>query len=492
MQNWVFFICSVKKDWQHIFMDIEQLKELVIGGESHRLEFKKSTASLSAAFQTLDAFLNNDGGTILIGVTDDGKIVGQEVTDKNQRAISHEISKIEPPAKIEVTYVPIADTGLQVIVLQALSSIHKPYVYEGRPYYREQTTTKQMPQQLYDQLVAQRFQLNFSWENCVAENYETQDLDNDLLLGVVRTAVETKRMPEEALRQTIPELLRALKLSTTDHQINNAAVALFSKKITGNYLQCRLKMARFKGIDSTEFIDEEHVDGNVFQLLESGMMFVKRHLPIAAKIMPGKLERVETPLIPFVAIREVLINALCHRNYAVYGGSIGLAIYDDRMEIFNNGGLPPGISLQKVKLGYSEPRNPLIANVFYRSNLIEGWGRGIPNIIKSCLDANDPEPQFIVDTVEFKVIFRFPSSLKPPVLTVGADLSYEEFSARQKEILNILAKHSGLSTKGILEKFQNVVSERTLRNDLSELESKKIIRSKGQTNNRTWSIITDH
>ena len=90
----------------------------------------------------------------------------------------------------------------------------------------------------------------------------------------------------------------------------------------------------------------------MFELLEKGTLFIKRHLPVAAKVIPDKLERVETPLIPFNATREALINALCHRDYSINGGSIGLAIYGDRMKIFNDGRLPQGVTIEKIKTGF--------------------------------------------------------------------------------------------------------------------------------------------
>src|SRR3990167_872645 len=118
-------------------MDIEQLKTLVNKGENHNLEFKKTTGLLDAAFESLCAFLNTDGGTVLIGVNNEGNVVGQEVTDKIQQNISNAISKIEPPTEIIVRYVPIDDTKERsVIVLQVLPGTHKPYFYNSCPYQR--------------------------------------------------------------------------------------------------------------------------------------------------------------------------------------------------------------------------------------------------------------------------------------------------------------------------------------------------------------------
>src|SRR5438477_7513265 len=95
-------------------MNNDKIRELVNQGESHHLEFKKTTGSLRVAFETICGFLNSDGGTILFGITDKGKIIGHEVTDKIQQSISHEISKIEPPTPVTVQYIPIKENHLSV------------------------------------------------------------------------------------------------------------------------------------------------------------------------------------------------------------------------------------------------------------------------------------------------------------------------------------------------------------------------------------------
>jgi ATP-dependent DNA helicase RecG len=468
-------------------MDIDQITALIQQGESHNLEFKKSTSQLKPAFESICAFLNGKGGIILVGVTDSGQIIGQNVTDNTRQEIAREINKIEPPAHIEVSYVS-TKTGKHLIVIKVPPGSHAPYTYDGRAFERNQTTVGRMAQHRYDQLVSRRFQHNFSWEKLEAEGYSWNDLDRDLILGVVRKAVEVGRMPEDALRQEIPELMAALQL-LVDGCLINAAIALFGKKIMPMYPQCQLKMARFSGLDRNEFLDSNIQYGNVFELLENGMLFIRRYLPLAAKIEAGKVERVETSIIPFNAIRESIINSLCHRNYNDRGGSIGLAIYDNRMEIFNSGGLLPDVTLEKIKSGFSKPPNPLIADVFYRCNLIEKWGRGVPKIISSCKAANDPEPEFITDKLEFKVIFMFPVSISPPVILLdGLHEQYPDLTSRQKEIIQMLSGVNELKPKDIIDRLKENTTERTLRRDLTKLRELNIIDTHGSGRTVVWFL----
>jgi ATP-dependent DNA helicase RecG len=461
----------------------EQIKMLVKKGESSTLEFKKSTAQLQAAFQTVCAFLNNDGGVILIGVTDNGRIIGQEVADRTKREIAEEQIRIEPPIQLSIEYVSVEENK-QVIVINVLSGIHVPYTYDGRPYQRDQSVTRKMSQQLYDQLILKRNQLNYAWEKFIAHDYRLEWLDENMILRVVRNAIEFQRLPEIAARQETIQILERLEL-LKDGYVTNAAVVLFGTKFLPDFTQCQLKLARFKGINRHEFLDKDLVYGNIFELLERGMHFVKRNLPVAARVEAGKLERVETPIVPFDAIREALINSLSHRNYNDRGGSVGLAIYDDRMEIFNDGGLLLGVTVAQIKKGFSKLRNPLIADVLYRCNLIEKWGRGIQEMIHSCQDAGDPEPDFFTDELEFTVQFQFPHNISPSVEFITPDV---KLTKRQQEILTILQKAGELSLSEIAVDITDKPSDRMLRKDMNHLKELGLVGAKGITRGTIWFI----
>jgi ATP-dependent DNA helicase RecG len=456
-------------------------------GELKTVEFKSTTADLKGACQTLCGFLNHEGGVVLIGVKNDGRLVGQTVTDRTRQEIANEIKKIEPFASVEVNYVPFGEKK-SVISLKVLVGTHRPYVYDARPYQRIESTTCTMPQYVYERLLIEREQLNHTWERFNADKYTLSDLDHNLILSVIHKSVKEQRLAEMSMREDIPIVLQKLELIEHGH-IKNAAVALFGKKFLPNYPQCHLKMARFKGVDRHEFLDNEQLYGNIFELLDRAMLFINRHLPVAAKIVPGQLERVEKPLIPLEAIRESLINAFCHRNYSTHGGSIKLAIYDDKMEVINTGGLLPGVTLEKIKQGFSELRNPLIADILFRCRLIEGWGRGIKEIIKECIEAGDPEPQFECDEYYFQVIFKFPINMKPEVILIDqTSKAFEKLNDRQKAIVKILSETTESRAADIMARLGQSFSERTIRRDLVALKKLGIIDSSGHAWTAVWFL----
>jgi ATP-dependent DNA helicase RecG len=174
-----------------------------------------------------------------------------------------------------------------------------------------------------------------------------------------------------------------------------AAIVLFGRRFLPFYPQCELRMARFRGTDKTEFLDHKQVRAGAFKLLEEAELFCQRHLPVPAKIVSGQMRRVESHLIPPSGLREILVNALIHRDYSIAGGAISLAIFDDRLEVWSAGGFPRGITPELLsREHHSVQRNPLIADAFHRAGFIEKWGRGTNRVIEMCREAGTALPEF--------------------------------------------------------------------------------------------------
>ena len=158
-------------------MDRDELERLIREGESETAEFKKSTAQLRRAMETLCGMLNGAGGRVVIGVTPQRRIVGQQVSDRTMREVAELLGHFEPPAIIAQTRIDIGD-GKEVLVLEANPNPERrPYVFDGRPYQRIGSTTSPMPQETYQRLLAQRADAEVRWETRPAKGYEIWDLD---------------------------------------------------------------------------------------------------------------------------------------------------------------------------------------------------------------------------------------------------------------------------------------------------------------------------
>jgi ATP-dependent DNA helicase RecG len=250
-----------------------------------------------------------------------------------------------------------------------------------------------MAQSRYEKALVDRAHGTRRWETEPAEGVGLRDIDRDEVFRIVEIARSLGRLVGP-VGTRLADILDRLKLRR-DGKILQAAVVLFGKEFMPDYPQCELRMARFRGTDKTEFLDQRQLRGPAFKLLEEAQLFCQRHFPLPGKIVPERLRRVETPLIPPDAMREILVNAFIHRDYSIAGGAVSLAIFDDRVEIWSAGTFPAGITPDMLTRKHlSVLRNPTIAEMFQRAGLIEQWGRGTNRVIEMCRAAGIAVPTF--------------------------------------------------------------------------------------------------
>ncbi len=462
-------------------MKLAAVERLAAAGESEEVEFKKSTAQLRRAGETLCGFLNGTGGVVLIGVTAEGRVVGQTVADTTLRDLASLLERFEPPAPVRVHRVPTGNAA-EVLLLEAPPAYDsRPFAFDGRPYQRVGTVTSVMPQERYQSLLLERSHARNRWENDVASDVSTDELDSEEILRTVRLGIEAGRLPESTGKD-VGDILDRLQLRK-DGQLLNAAVVLFGTRLEQDYPQCQLRLARFRGIDKSAFLDSRQIHGHAFRLLDEAMAFMLRHLPIAGRFEPGRLERIDEPLFPTAALREAVINAICHRTYAHAGGAVSVAIYDDRLEIWSDGTLPFGLKPEDLKRKHdSRPRNPLIAGVFYRRGLIEQWGRGTEDIVTLCVRAGHPEPEFGEQAGAVWVRF-LPSGYIAPH-RVAHDLT-----ERQREILEVIGRGRRIPLREVMSRLSSPPAEATVRDDLYHLKRLGLIDSTGRGRGATWSLV---
>jgi ATP-dependent DNA helicase RecG len=210
-------------------MNLNALERMASGGESETLEFKKSTGNIIRAAETLCAFLNANGGTVIIGVTPEGKIVGQQISDKTQQDIANILQKFEPPAPVEITRVSIPNSNLELIVLHAaLSGESLPFTFDGRAYQRIGTITTIMPQERYQQLLLDRMHSRHRWENALATGVSIDSLDQEEILRTVRLGISVGRL-SESTGMNPADILDRLGLRVRS-ELLNAAVVLFGTR----------------------------------------------------------------------------------------------------------------------------------------------------------------------------------------------------------------------------------------------------------------------
>ena len=431
--------------------DIETVKSIIENTENNRTEFKETTGQLERGMETICAFLNGTGGTVLFGVNDKGKILGQETSDKTKRDIAEAIRRIEPFATIEISYIAIPDTNKSIISLHTEDQGYmRPFSYKGRSYQRIESVTSVMSQDIYNHLLMQRGG-KYAWEAMVNPDLQLSDLNEQTIMGAVRGGIRSGRLPETTIRENLPAILEKFNL-LHGGKLNNAAAVLFGKDFY-SYPQCLLRLARFKGTTKDEFRDNQRIQGNIYELLDAAMAFFFKHLSLSGKI--EGLYREEELSIPYKALRESCINSLCHRAYHRPGSSVGIAIYDDRVEIENSGTFPPDMTIDKLLSGHnSEPQNLIIANVLYKSEVLESWGRGINLMIDECRRIGIPDPEFHTDGSVVWVIFYYTQNAvgQHPTVTPQSPHSHPTVTPQVEKVLAVIGENL-FSAKGIMERI---------------------------------------
>ena len=461
-------------------MSLEQIAALVVSAESETLEFKATTGTRREAAATVCAMLNRRGGHVLFGVMPNGRIVGQRVNERTIEQLSAEIQRIDPPAFPEIERVRVSG-DLEVIAIHVSRGASPPYQYRGASYQRIGNTTQTMSAAEYNRVLFERMHDERRWENRPADGWTVADLDIAEIRNTVAEAVRIGRLDEPGGRDP-EDLLRGLGL-LRDGVLFRAAAVLFGNPelLQSEMPQCLLRVARFRGLDRSEFLDNRQFIGNAFTLLANAERFLRDTLPIASRFESGRMARIDEPLYPPLATREALANALCHRDYAMGGGSIGLAVYDDRLEVTSTGPLHFGLTANDLFGPHeSRPWNPLIARTFYRRGIIEEWGRGTIKMADIATSAGLPRPE--IEERHESVTIRF--------LRAGTVLSEQNGSGlveRQKAILSLLDRtEKGLALREIVANLTPDVSVRQVRRALAGLRDLGLAEPAGRGMAARW------
>ena len=467
-------------------LTLARIEELVAQGESEFLELKQSTGQRGEAAKTICGMLNRpqpNGRYVLFGVTPDGEPVGQQMGDRTLEDVSAELRQISPQVSPRIDRVPVAE-GREVIAVAVPAADRPPYTYKHRPYRRVGNTTSVMPEDEYQRILLERTHREGArWENRPAEGWSPDELDANRIRRIVDLARQHGRL--DASGDDSTELLRGLGLYS-DGVLRKSAVVLFgqAEQIEARMSQCLLRVARFRGVDRSEFLDNRQFRGNAFELLEHAERFLRDTIPIAGRIVPGRMARVDEPRYPPPATREALINALCHRDYSIAGGSIGVAVYDDRLEVTSTGPLHFGLTPKKLLEAHEpEPWNPDIASTFFRCGFSEHWGRGTLEMARLALDAGLPRFE-ILDKNGF-VTVRFWSDYHAA--------QQGDADNRKQAILSLL-KHAGgegLSKREIRDRLVPSASERQVRRALEELQEERLASITKSGPAARWKVLAD-
>ena len=451
---------------------MDNMAALIRQGEGENVEFKEQWND--HGLEALASFANTRGGTLLIGVQDNGTVIGWTVDDRAQQAIINQIVEIlgvRPAVSVQT------EQGKPVLVIEVKPSAIL-VACRGRYYQRIGNTTREIPaEQLGRYFVAK---LGVQWDS-VTNGYPLGQIDP----AAVRRFLELarNRLPFARGEESVEGVLQKLDL-IHDGKITRGAVLLFSKNPQAQFISAQIHMGRFK--DDITIIDDKLLKGNLFSQLEGAVQLFRTYLQVRYEF-EGK-SREEEPLsamqrkeiwdYPIEALREAVINALIHRDYFQAGQEIQIRVYDDRVVITNPGSLPEGMTVDELKReGHrSLPRNALLAQVFYYGELLEKWGTGTSRMIALCRKHGIPEPEFSAHPDWFSVTFTKDLYTDERLLALG-------LSDRQVKAVRYVKEHGTITNKEYRE--LEGVTDRTALRDLKELCDRKIFKKEDKKGKAT-------
>ncbi len=332
------------------------------------------------------AFANCDGGTVYVGVADDGTVLGVENADECALQISNMVrDAVKPDVTMFIHYETLDCEEKAVVAVNIQRGTNRPY-YLAKKGLR--------PEGVY---VRQGYSSVPATDAVIRQMIKETDGDSFENLRSINQALTFEATKKEFEKRNIafgqPQM-QTLKIISADGVYTNLGLLLSE--------QCphTIKAAVFEGTNQSVFKDRREFSGSLMQQLNEVYDYIDFHNQTHAAFQ--KLLRIDTRDYPEVAVREALLNSLVHRDYSFRASTL-ISVYDDRIEFVSIGGLLPGLELDDLMLGVSVCRNPHLANVFYRLQLIEAYGTGVKKIMGAY--TNTPvQPKMTATNNAFKII----------------------------------------------------------------------------------------
>lgn len=437
--------------------------------EGKNIEFKRQYTD-DIKYAVL-AFANTEGGTLYIGINDDGSVEGVENPDAVMLQVMNMIrDTIRPDITVAVDCSTELMENKHVVVLIIQRGVARPYYLANkgiRPagvYVRQGASSVPASETAILKMIK---------ESSGDVYEEARSLNQNLTFKEAEAYFAKKHLQFGDVQK------RTLQLISADGTYSNLGMLLSDQCIS------IIKLAVFEGSKKTVFHDRKELSGSLFKQLEDAYAYINQFNYTRSEF-PG-LERVDTRDYPPEAVREALLNAVIHREYGI-GGPTLISIFDDRIEFVTIGGLVKALSLADIKLGVSMLRNKNLANVFYRLHLIEAYGTGLLKIDECYADCA-VKPQLLATDNAFKLVL--PNINFAAKRVKNYSLADESKTASKKEeryqIVLELARKNSLVTRSMIEKALHV-STSTAVLVLKKMLQLGLLKKYGEGRNVSYSL----
>ena len=474
------------------------LKNKLFSGESINIEYKVEMPKKSEKYmKTVVAFANGRGGRIVFGVDDKTlNIVGMnpDTIFQTMDSITNAISdSCEPKIYPDVTLQSIDDKT--IIVVEIHPGPMRPYYIKNKglvdgTYVRVAGTSRHAEGYMLKELILEGQNRYFDNEPCEYLEINEDDI-KDLCDKMKKIAIENIWNDEEkaAIRDVTKNILITWGILKEDNGkiIPTNAYALLTGKMQ---IQPTIQCAVFKGKTRAYFVDRREFSGPIQDQVQLAFQYVLEKINMGMQIKG--IYRQDVYELPINSVRELIANAVAHRNY-LEPGNIQVAIFDDRLEVTSPGMLLNTVSIKKMIEGYSRLRNPAIANAFAYMKIIEKWGTGIPRILRECKEYGLKKPELIDFDGDFRVnMYRREEKSKTTQTTTQTTTQITtqttiKLTKNDHEILQVIQNNPALSQKEIAMDLGWTVDR--VKYYLNKMKKQEAIRRIGSSHKGYWELL---
>ena len=451
---------------------MNDLLKLISGEESERLEFKESLRLKEEFCQAVSAFSNAKGGLILIGVSNDGKVIGVDIGRNTLEELANYVKRNTDPAIFPSVKVEEIEER-KIVKIEVKESPEKPVFFKNHAYKRVGKTNQQVSSSEM-RMLAKESGAKVYWDELVCEEAKLEDIDEEKVKFYLEKRQEIRgiKKPEKMDLKTLLLNIKAAKEVKGKIKLTNAGILFFAKNPQRFILQSQLRLARFAGNELTrDFLDRLDCSGAIWEEIEQAEDFIRKNIRLFGFRTGFSFGRIDKLEYPMKAMREGVINALIHRNYHEPADT-RVMIFDDRIEIVNPGSFPEGVTPEKPR---HIPVNPVLCQLMYDVGFIEKYGTGIYMIKELCEEYGISGPEYEISDVETKLVFR--SGGKAVVISEIEKLGVE-LNERQRNALKY-AFRDGFITNKIYAEI-NEVSSKTASLELRALVRKGLLGVEGR------------
>ena len=445
----------------------DDLNVILSEGESYTVEFKESPDKELPS--EVCAFANASGGRVFLGVHDSGRIVGTDTSNVARSRIQDTINKIEPRLKVTIEVLD------RVIVLSVPEGTQKPYSCPAGFFLRSGPNSQKLDRDSIIEFFQGEGRIRY--DEIIREDLPIIERFNET---AYKRYIKTAKISEVLGQDTILKNLNCAGLSSGKLSFTNAGALFFRKNDEDvQFRHAGIVCALYKGTDKTYILDAKELNDDIVSNVDDVMVFLKKHLRISYAIM--SLQRTNVLELPEAALREAVVNAVCHRDYFEKGARVMVEIYDDRVEIVSPGGVCKGITLENFGT-ISITRNSVLASMFYRIGYIEQMGTGIMRMKMATREAKVAEPEFEF-TGFFRVVFKRNATTESNGTSEKRANNKRIASGKQANNERIIISHLGEHGQATVADFAEILklSEARVRAILSEMVKNDAIDKRGKT-----------